>query len=110
KTIIYSNKRFAYEEVQKIIETKEGEYKDDILVLDRLAKKLRAERLRKGSIVFDKAEVKFHLDEEGNPLGVFFKTQQDAHKLIEDFMLLANKKVAEFLSGVDKHGGVPQSQ
>lgn len=98
KTVIYSDKRFAYEDVQKIIETEEGEYKDDILVLDKLAKKLRAERLRKGSIVFDKAEVKFHLDEEGNPIGVFFKTQQDAHKLIEDFMLLANRKVAEFLS------------
>ncbi len=97
KTVIFSNKRFAYEDVQKIIETEEGEYKEDILVLDKLAKKLRADRLRKGSIVFDKAEVKFHLDEEGNPLGVFFKTQQDAHKLIEDFMLLANKKVAEFL-------------
>lgn len=97
KTIIFSNHRFAYEEVQKIIETGEGEFKDDILVLDRLAKKLRADRLRNGSIVFDKAEVKFHLDEEGNPTGVYFKTQQDAHKLIEDFMLLANRKVAEFL-------------
>lgn len=101
KTVIYSDKRFAYEEVQKIIETEEGEYKDEIMVLDRLAKKLRADRLRKGSIVFDKAEVKFHLDEEGNPIGVFFKTQQDAHKLIEDFMLLANRKVAEFLSTPD---------
>jgi ribonuclease R len=66
-------------------------------MLDKLAKKLRRDRLKKGSIVFDKAEVKFHLDEEGNPLGVFFKTQKDAHKLIEDFMLLANKKVAEFI-------------
>lgn len=101
KTVIFSDKRFAYEEVQKIIETGEGEYKDEIMVLDRLAKKLRADRLRKGSIVFDKAEVKFHLDEEGNPLGVYFKTQQDAHKLIEDFMLLANRKVAEFLSKAD---------
>jgi ribonuclease R len=97
KTIIYSDHRFSYEEVQEIIETKEGEYKEDIFVLDRLAKKLRAERVRKGSIFFDKAEVKFNLDEEGTPLGVFFKTQKDAHKLIEDFMLLANKKVAEFL-------------
>jgi ribonuclease R len=101
RTVIFSNKRFAYEDVQKIIETGEGEYKDEIMVLDRLAKKLRADRLRKGSIVFDKAEVKFHLDEEGNALGVYFKTQQDAHKLIEDFMLLANRKVAEFLSKVD---------
>lgn len=97
KTIIYSDRRFAYEEVQKIIETGEGDYRDDILVLDKLAKKLRAERTRKGSIFFDKEEVKFHLDEEGNPLGVYFKKQQDAHKLIEDFMLLANKKVAEFI-------------
>ncbi len=97
KTIIYSDHRFSYEEVQTIIETEEGEHKEDILTLDRLAKKLRADRMRKGSIFFDKAEVKFNLDEEGNPLGVFFKTQKDAHKLIEDFMLLANRKVAEYL-------------
>ncbi|MCD6066879.1 MAG: rnr [Bacteroidetes bacterium] len=97
KTIIYSDRRFAYEEVQQVIETGEGDYKEEIFVLDRLAKKLRAERTRKGSIFFDKEEVKFQLDEEGNPLGVFFKVQQDAHKLIEDFMLLANRKVAELL-------------
>ncbi|MCW3078135.1 MAG: rnr [Bacteroidetes bacterium] len=97
KTIIYSDRRFSYEEVQTVIETGEGDYKDEILVLDRLAKKLRAERVRQGSIFFDKAEVKFNLDEEGNPIGVFFKTQKDAHKLIEDFMLLANRKVAEYL-------------
>lgn len=102
KTIIYSDKRFAYEDVQTIIETGEGEYKDEIMVLDRLGKKLRHERQRKGSIFFDKAEVKFHLDEEGNPVGVFFKTQKDAHKLIEDFMLLANRKVAEFIGGKDQ--------
>lgn len=99
RTVIYSDRRFTYEEVQQIIETKEGDYKDEILVLDGLAKKLRAERQKKGSIFFDKAEVKFHLDEEGNPVGVFFKTQKDAHKLIEDFMLLANRKVAEFIGG-----------
>ena len=102
KTVIYSDKRFAYEDVQTIIETGEGEYKDEIMVLDRLAKKLRHERQRKGSIFFDKAEVKFHLDEEGNPVGVFFKTQKDAHKLIEDFMLLANRRVAEFIGGKDQ--------
>ncbi len=102
KTIINSKRRFTYEEVQMIIETEEGDYKDEILVLDRLAKKLRSERQKKGSIFFDKAEVKFHLDEEGNPTGVFFKTQKDAHKLIEDFMLLANKKVAEYLSGIEE--------
>ncbi len=102
KTVIYSDKRFAYEDVQVIIETGEGEYKEEIMVLDRLAKKLRHERQRKGSIFFDKAEVKFHLDEEGNPVGVFFKTQKDAHKLIEDFMLLANRKVAEFIGGKEE--------
>lgn len=103
KTIINSNRRFTYEEVQEIIEGAEGEYKDEILILDRLAKILRAERTAKGSIFFDKAEVKFKLDDEGKPLGVFFKTQKDAHKLIEDFMLLANRKVAEYL-GKPKDG------
>jgi len=108
KTIIYSDRRFTYEEVQEIIETGEGDFKEDVLVLDRLAKKLRSERQKKGSIFFDKAEVKFHLDEEGNPVGVFFKTQKDAHKLIEDFMLLANKKVAEFIGG--KSESAPQGK
>lgn len=103
KTIINSNRRFTYEEVQEIIEGKDGDYKDEIFVLDRLAKILRKERTAKGSIFFDKAEVKFNLDADGKPLGVFFKTQKDAHKLIEDFMLLANRKVAEFL-GKPKDG------
>ncbi len=97
RTVINSDRRFTYEEVQSIIETKEGDYKEEIFVLDRLAKKLRDERTKKGSIFFDKAEVKFNLAEDGSPIGVFFKTQKDAHKLIEDFMLLANRRVAEFL-------------
>jgi ribonuclease R len=103
KTIINSNRRFTYEEVQEIIEGADGEYRDEIMVLDRLAKILRKERTAKGSIFFDKAEVKFKLDDKGKPLGVFFKTQKDAHKLIEDFMLLANRKVAEYL-GKPKDG------
>ncbi|MES2760961.1 MAG: ribonuclease R [Bacteroidota bacterium] len=107
KTVIYSDHRFAYEEVQTIIETEEGPYKDEIFTLDRLAKILRAERTSKGSIFFDKAEVKFQLDEAGAPTGVYFKTQKDAHKLIEDFMLLANRKVAEFL-GKNKPEGKQQ--
>ncbi len=102
KTIINSDKRFTYEQVQEIIETGEGEYKDEIFTLNRLAHKLRADRLKKGSITFDKAEVKFKLDDAGKPTGVFFKTQKDAHKLIEDFMLLANRKVSEFLSKNEK--------
>jgi ribonuclease R len=98
RTIINSNRRFTYEEAQQIIETKTGDYAEEILMLDALAKKMRMERSRKGSIFFDKAEVKFNLDDEGKPLGVFFKTQKDAHKLIEDFMLLANRTVAEYLA------------
>ncbi len=98
RTIINSNRRFTYEEAQNRIESKTGDFAEEILILDALAKKMRAERSRKGSIFFDKAEVKFNLDQDGKPLGVFFKTQKDAHKLIEDFMLLANRTVAEFLA------------
>ncbi|WBL22370.1 ribonuclease R [Zunongwangia sp. HRR-M8] len=115
RTVTYSDARFAYEEAQHIIETKkntipedisireEGAYNVDntiveaVLELDRLAKKMRSVRMRDGAISFDKVEVKFHLDEENEPIGVFFKTSKDANKLIEEFMLLANKKVAEFI-------------
>lgn len=109
RTIINSDRRFTYEEVQEIIEGKEGDFKNEILVLDKLAKTLRADRTKKGSIFFDKAEVKFNLDENGAPTGVFFKTQKDAHKLIEDFMLLANRKVAEFLGKDQKNETQPES-
>lgn len=98
KTIICSDKRFTYEEAQEIIEGKEGDFKSEILTLDKLAKKLREERFKKGSINFHSQEVKFRLDENGDPIGVYIKEQKDAHKLIEDFMLLANRKVAEFCS------------
>lgn len=98
KTIILSDRRFTYEEAQTVIETEQGDFKDEILTLDRLAKIMRKDRMGKGSIFFDKAEVKFNLDDKGAPTGVYFKTQKDAHKLIEDFMLLANRKVAEFLT------------
>lgn len=97
RTIILSDRRFTYEEAQQTIETGEGEFKDEILTLNRLAKILRANRFKKGSIAFDKMEVKFHLDEAGNPTGVFFKIAKDSNQLIEDFMLLANRKVAEFV-------------
>lgn len=98
KIIIHSDKRFTYEEVQEILENKKGLFADELLTLDKLAKKMRFERMKNGSIIFDKVEVKFHLDEAGIPTGVYFKTQKDAHRLIEDFMLLANKSVAKFLS------------
>ena len=97
RTVIHSVRRFAYEEAQQVIETGEGDYKEEILTLDRLAKQLRKDRFKKGSINFNTLEVKFKLDEKGEPLGVFLKEQKDANKLIEEFMLLANKKVAEFI-------------
>ncbi len=102
KTVIYSDRRFAYEEVQEILEGADGDYKEELHLLDSMAKKLRAKRSANGSVFFDRAEVKFKLDEFGNPLGVFFKTQKDANKLIEDFMLLANRKVAELVGGKPK--------
>ena len=94
RTVICSNRRFTYEEAQVIIETGEGDFKDEILSLDRLAKILREERYKHGSVEFDRAEVKFDIDEKGHPTGVYFKESKDANKLIEEFMLLANKTVA----------------
>lgn len=114
RTVTYSDKRFAYEEAQAIIETKknfipenisitnESYYVSDVIVegilkLNELAKVLRKKRMNEGAISFDRVEVKFNLDENANPTGVFFKESKDANKLIEEFMLLANKKVAEFI-------------
>ncbi len=114
RTVTYSDARFAYEEAQTIIETKTNNipkevsllgkaYKADksiteaILKMDELAKIMRRKRMNTGAISFDKVEVKFNLDEEANPIGVFFKTSKDANKLIEEFMLLANRKVGEFI-------------
>ncbi|HVD99706.1 MAG TPA: ribonuclease R [Cytophagaceae bacterium] len=102
KTIIHSARRFTYEEVQEIIETSNGDFKEEILLLDRLAKILRKERFRKGAISFETIEIKFKLDENGKPLGVYPKIRKDAHKLVEDFMLLANKKVAEHVYNMKK--------
>jgi len=102
KTVINSNRRFTYEEAQEIIETGEGDYKDDVLCLDKLAKQLRDKRFKKGAIDFDRFEVKFEIDEKGKPTRVFFKESKDSNKLIEEFMLLANKKVAEKIGKVSK--------
>jgi len=103
RTVIFSDRRFSYEEAQERIETKEGDFAEEIITLDTLAKKLRAERFKHGSIAFDRIEVKFNLDEKGNPIGVYFKESKDANKLIEEFMLLANKKVAEFIGKPSKN-------
>ena len=114
RTVTYSDKRFAYEEAQTIIETEknfipenisitnESYYVPDTIVeatlkLNKLAKILRKKRMKEGAISFDRVEVKFNLDENANPTGVFFKESKDANKLIEEFMLLANRKVAEFI-------------
>lgn len=101
-TIIRSNRRFCYEEVQEIIESRKGEYVDEILVLDGMAKKLRERRFKDGAVNFDRVEVKFKIDENGKPLSVFFKESKDANKLIEEFMLLANRTVAERIGRVGK--------
>lgn len=105
KTVIYSDRRFAYEDVQEIIENKAGDFAEEILKLNHLAHILRDRKFKHGAISFESTEVKFKLDEAGKPIGVYVKERKDAHKLIEDFMLLANKKVAEFIAkkGKGKH-------
>jgi len=100
KTVIHSNRRFNYEEVQQVIETKSGECQDEILMLDTIAKALRKERVEKGSINFSSEEVKFILDENAKPIGVYIKENKDSNQLVEDFMLLANRKVAELIGKV----------
>ena len=94
RTVTRSNRRFTYEEAQERIETGKGDYADEILTLDRMAKALRKARYDNGSVDFDRVEVRFDIDENGHPTSVFFKESKDANKLIEEFMLLANKVVA----------------
>ncbi|UMQ40657.1 ribonuclease R [Chryseobacterium sp. Y16C] len=108
RTVIHSDRRFTYEEAQERIETKQGDLQEEINVLDRLAKIMRAERIRKGAITFDRSEVRFNLDENNEPIGVYFKISKDSNHLIEEFMLLANKKVSEFIS-LNKKGDVTQN-
>ncbi len=97
KTVIHSNRRFSYEEAQQIIETGEGDLKDEILKLNQLATILKENRHKTGAINFESVEVKFKLDENAKPIGVYIKEQKEANFLIEEFMLLANKGVAEFV-------------
>lgn len=104
RTVILSDRRFSYEEAQTVLETGVGDYNAELITLNTLAKKLRENRFKNGSIAFEKSEVKFNLDENGKPLGVYFKEAKDSNKLIEDFMLLANRKVAEYC-GKLKNGG-----
>ena len=100
RTVINSDKRFHYGEAQDIIESGEGEYKEEVLKLNELAKVIRTRRFGSGSISFDRVEVRFKIDEDGKPLEVYFKVSLEANQLIEEFMLLANKTVAESIGKV----------
>ncbi|MBK5722446.1 ribonuclease R [Dysgonomonas sp. Marseille-P4677] len=103
RTVIHSDRRFTYEEAQTILETGEGDFNIEILKLNDLAKKLRSKRFDHGAIAFDRHEVRFEIDEKGKPISVYFKYAKDSNKLIEEFMLLANRTVAEFIGNVQKN-------
>ncbi|MEE0973312.1 MAG: ribonuclease R [Paludibacteraceae bacterium] len=102
KAIICSNRRFTYEEAQTIIETGQGEFCEELLAMNALAVQLRANRFKAGAISFERSEVRFNIDEQGKPLSVYFKEAKEANKLVEEFMLLANRTVAEHIGKVKK--------
>lgn len=104
RTITRSQRRFTYEDAQEIIEGKDGDHKDVILLLNELAQNLRAQRFKKGAINFSSQEVRFQLDDSGRPIGIVVKESKQAHQLIEEFMLLANRTVAEYVSGIEVKG------
>jgi ribonuclease R len=110
RTVIHSQRRFSYEEAQEIIESGDGDMKAEVLKLYEISKVLKEKRYVNGSINFERDEVKFHLEEDGTPTGVYFKVQKEANWLIEEFMLLANKRVAAFASRGGKYEkeGKPQ--
>ena len=101
-TVIKSDRRFTYEEAQERLESGQGDYVEELQKLDKLAKQLRDQRFKAGAINFDRYEVKFEIDEKGKPLSVYFKVSKDANKLVEEFMLLANRTVAEKIGRVPK--------
>ena len=103
KTIIHSDHRFTYEDVQEMIEGKDGPYKEELLLLNEMAQRMRKQRFKNGAINFSSQEVRFKLDEKGKPIGILIKESKEAHQLIEEFMLLANRKVAEHLSKIKIH-------
>jgi ribonuclease R len=100
KTVIYSDRRFTYAEAQKVIDTSKGDLAEEVLKLNELAQKLRAKRYENGSISFERDEVKFEIDETGKPLRVFYREHRLSNELVEEFMLLANKQVANFIGNV----------
>lgn len=109
RTVINSNRRFTYEEAQTIIETGEGDYKEEMLKLNEFAKMLRVKRFAKGAIAFERVEVRFEIDEEGKPVSVFFKEAKESNKLVEEFMLLANRTVATHIGKPQKRGDKPKT-
>ena len=100
KTIIHSNRRFSYQQAQEVIDTEKGDLAEELKVLNKLAQQLRTQRFKNGSISFEREEVRFDIDEIGKPLGIHFREHGSANELIEEFMLLANKRVAEFIGNV----------
>lgn len=104
RTVIHSDHRFTYEDVQAIIEEKEGLYSEELLLLNDLAQKMRRKRFNKGAINFSSQEVRFKLDEKGDPIGIMIKESKEAHQLIEELMLLANRYVAENVSKIKVKG------
>lgn len=107
KTLIHSDRRFSYEEAQEVLEKGEGDFAAELTILNRIAKKLRGQRFEAGSIDFDADEVRFRLDEHGVPIEVFIKERKDAHMLIEDFMLLANRETATYMFEKGKEQEIP---
>ncbi|MBK6620038.1 MAG: ribonuclease R [Saprospirales bacterium] len=107
KTLIHSDRRFSYEEAQEVLENGEGDFASELTILNRIAKKLRGQRFEAGSIDFDADEVRFRLDEHGVPIEVFIKERKDAHMLIEDFMLLANRETATYMFEKGKEQEIP---
>ena len=101
RTVTHSNHRFSYEEVQEIIESEDGLYNEEILLLNKFAQRMRKSRFKKGAINFSSQEVRFKLDENRKPIGIMIKESKEAHQLIEEFMLLANRTVAEFISKIE---------
>jgi len=106
KTIIHSDRRFSYEDVQTIIEGAPGDHSKELLLVNEIARSLRSERFTKGAINFSSQEVRFQLDEKGKPIGIIIKESKEAHQLIEEFMLLANRTIAEYVGAI-KHKGEP---
>ena len=107
RAIIHSDRRFTYEEAQEVLDNEEGQFVDELLVLNSISKKLKEKRFSEGAISFESVEFFFKLDEDGKPLGMVPKVRKDAHKLIEEFMLLANRKVATFIYNKKKNNEPP---